>query len=111
MKMERLKPIVINDEENGQEYTIEFNRASVMNAERKGFDISAIEKQPFKGIYDLFYFGFYMHHPKVTKQETDKLLDSLGGITNLPEGFIERLANLYVAPYQTIKNSSVTVQF
>ena len=36
---ERVNPIIIRNEDTGDEYTLEFNRESIRFAEQRGFDI------------------------------------------------------------------------
>ena len=109
--MERVRPIEINDSSSGNTYIIEFDRATIMYAERQKFSIADIEKYPLTVVSDLFFYGFRKHHPNVTKQQANEILDGLGGVVGLPDGFIERLAALYMIPYESVKNSSLTVNF
>lgn len=110
--MERVKPIVIALED-GTEYTLEFNRASVKTAENRGFNFNDIDSKLMNNLPLLFHFAFRMHHPTMTQRQTDQILfDELGGLT--PE-MIERLGQLYAQGYNTLinddetKNSRVTV--
>ncbi len=98
---EKVKPIVLRDTENGTEYTLEFDRESVKFAEEHGFIIGQVANFPMTGIHDFFYFAFRKHHRSVSRQQADKMLDEmLGGVGGLPEGFIERLNQLYSAPFE-----------
>lgn len=106
-----VKPIVLTDG-NGTKYTLEFNRAAVRFAEAKGFVFEEIGKFPMTKIPELFYYSFYMHHKGIGKDKTDKLLDGIG---ELPDGFLERLVNLYAVPLNTLtdgdgKNGTVSVE-
>jgi hypothetical protein len=52
---------------------------------------------------EFFYYAFRMHHPNISKQQTDKILfDVLGG---MPEGMAERLGELYAVPYEALNGS------
>ena len=113
---ERINPIIIRDEETGNEYTLEFNRESVRFAEAHGFDINDVSKFSMTRLPELFYYAFRMHHKNISREKTDRILfDDLGG---MPEGMAERLGALYGAPFEALintgdraKNSKVTVEF
>lgn len=113
---ERVKPIIIHDEEVGEDYTLEFNRETVMWAESRGFDIEDISKYTMTKVPELFYYAFRMHHKNISRAETDRILfEKLGG---LPEGVGERLCELYAVPFKAlnakennVKNPKVTVEF
>lgn len=89
-----MKPIVLKNKDT--EYTLEFNRESVKFAEMMGFKFDDVANFPMSKIPELFYYSFRMHHKNVARDKTDKILEELGG---LPEGFIERLVELYTAPF------------
>ena len=111
--MANVKPIILTDEETGIEYTLEFNRESVMFAEARGFKISDVADYPMSKIPELWFYAFRMHHKNLARAKTDALLDGLGGI---PAGLMERLGELYAAPFsaltdgQTDENPRVTVK-
>lgn len=111
---EKIKPIVITDGDNGDVFTLEFNRESVRFAEMKGFNISDIETKPMSTLPELFYYAFRMHHKSVSKDKADKIYEKLGGLT---EAMVARLGALYAAPFETLiqseeslKNSNMTVE-
>lgn len=107
------KPIIVKDDETGLEYTLEFNRETVRFAEARGFKIGDVADYPMTKIPELWYYAFRMHHKALSRGKTDALLDGLGGI---PEGLLERLGELYAAPFaaltgeQTEENPRVTVK-
>lgn len=110
-----VKPIIIKDPDHGQTYTLEFSRDTVRFAEGRGFDISDVAKFPMSKIPELFYYAFRMHHKNLSRSQTDAILfDGLGGV---PEGLMERLGQLYAAPFDTLmldegeaKNGTMTVE-
>ena len=114
---EQVKPIIIHDEENGTDYTLEFDRDSVRFAEARGFDIDDVGRFPMTKIPELFFYAFRMHHKSVSREKTDRILfEELGG---LPDGAAERLGALYAAPFEAlsnknadgkVKNSKMTVE-
>ena len=100
VKSERVKPMVITDPDESREYTLEYNRKAVVKVEQAGFDINQIESKPATMIPLLFWGAFLMHHPHMTKEQTDKILfDGLGG---LRAEEMEYLAKLYAEPLQTL---------
>ena len=111
--MDRIEPIIIKFED-GTTYTLEFNRKTVAEAEQSGFRRDDAGDMLMTRIPELFYFAFRMHHPNMRRQQTDSILfNDLGGLT---EPQIERLIELYAAPFNTLvnengtpKNSKVTV--
>lgn len=116
-KSEKVAPIKLTDSEAGKEYTLEFNRKSVERLERQGFVASTISDYPLTAIPTLFFGAFYMHHPYMTKDQTDKILYDLGDVP----GLLGRLATLYNEPIKALlgtdengeperKNSKFTVE-
>ena len=99
-KGEKLKPMIITDPEEGREYTLEFNRKSVVKAEQAGLDVNALESKSMTMIPLLFWGAFLMHHPHMTREQTDKILfDGLGGLN---EEEMSYLGHLYAAPFLTL---------
>lgn len=98
--VERVKPMVISDPEEGREYTLEYNRKSVVKAESAGLDVNQLESKSMTMIPLLFWGAFLMHHPHMTKEQTDKILfDGLGGLS---EEEMAQLGKLYAAPFQSL---------
>ena len=98
--MENLKPMIIEDPETGKEYTLEFSRKTVSRAEQAGLDVQSIESKSMTMIPILFWSAFIMHHPHMTREQTDKILfDGLGGLSDEEMAY---LGKLYSAPFQTL---------
>ena len=53
MATERVKPIIIRDAETNEEYTLEFNRETIMFAEGRKFDIDDVGRFPMSKIPEL----------------------------------------------------------
>lgn len=109
---EKVNPIVLTMED-GTEYTLEFSRKTVEWAERRGFSMDDLSDHLMVRLPELFHYSFRMHHPRMTKDQTDKILfDDIGGIT---EEMVTRLGQLYMAGYDALvneeagKNSRVTI--
>lgn len=81
------KQIII--EYNNKEYTLEFNRASVMRLEMLGFDISKASERPLNSISLLFYGAFLMNQPHTKKELTDEILSTMKNVKALFEKLIE----------------------
>lgn len=104
-KAEKVKPMVITDPENGKEYTLEFSRKTVVKTEQAGLDVNCLESKSMTMIPLLFWGAFLMHHPHMTKEQTDTILfDGLGGLNDEEMGY---LGKLYAAPFQTLIASEV----
>ena len=117
MATERVKPIIIHDTENNEDYTLEFNREAILFAEARKFDIDDVGRFPMTKIPELFWYAFRMHHKSMSKAQTDKLFEKLGGFKGVPDGFATRLGELYNAPFEAsfdggeiVKNPNVTVE-
>ena len=99
-KIEKVSPMVIADPDTGREYTLEFSRKSVVKAEQAGLNINELESKSMTMVPLLFWGAFLMHHPAMTKEQTDKILfEGLGGL-RVEE--MERLGKLYAAPFLTL---------
>ena len=99
-KRESLKPMVITDQDEGREYTLEYSRKSVVKAENAGLDVNQLESKSMTMIPLLFWGAFLMHHPHMTREQTDKILfEGLGGLN---EEEMAHLGKLYAAPFQTL---------
>jgi hypothetical protein len=92
--------MIITDPDSGHEYTLEFSRKSVVRAEQAGLDVQKLESASMTMIPLLFWGAFLMHHPHMTREQTDKILfDGLGGLN---EDEMAYLGKLYAAPFQTL---------
>ena len=113
---EKLNPIRITDHEKGKTYELDFSRESVIFAERRQFKPEDLMEYPATRIPELFFYAFRKNHKNVSRAETDKLLEQMGGLSN---PMLERLIGLYgQAGYSHLiqsdegetKNGSVTVE-
>ena len=103
---ERVRPIILHDADDGRDYTLEFDLETVRFAQNRGFDSDDVGKYPVVKLEELFYYAFRKNHKNVPKEKTDKILwNKLGGIGNLPDGFVERLLLLYYDPMNAVKNA------
>ena len=92
MAKERIKPIIIKDSVTDEDkYILEFSKVSIRWAENRGFVISELSNRRVGGTEDLIYYAFRMHHPGMSKQQVNDIIDEIG----VPDGMIERLIALY----------------
>lgn len=81
---------------DGETYTLDFNRESVVYAESRGFEVENVLKYPVTNFPELFFLAFRMHHgPKhgnISRKQTDEIYEALGGVS--PD-FLQRLILLY----------------
>ena len=112
-----IKPIRLHDSVTGDIYVLEFNRETVKYAEDRGFRVNALDEGAIvSATEELFWYAFKMHHPNISRAETDRILyDKLKG---LPKGMMERLVDLYLEPVYTLgqseedaKNATMTAEF
>ena len=89
---ERINPIKITDKDTNETYELDFNRESVKFMANQGFvmddivDLIAVKGE------ELWYYAFRAHHKRLSKNQTDKLYEKMGGLT--PQ-IIKRLMELY----------------
>ena len=114
--MEKVKPIVIRDNEKGIEYTLQFNRESVLFTNNQGFRASDMTDNLEGMLPILFYGAFRMHHQNVARNRTNALLNELAPVS---QDFVIRLLELYAEPRNALvsddpeeesKNSNLTVE-
>ena len=97
---EKVSPMIINDPEDGREYTLEFSRRTVARTEQAGFNAQELESKSMTMIPLMFWGSFLMHHPYMTREQSDRILfDGLGGLT--PKE-MEYIGQLYAAPLKTL---------
>lgn len=111
---EVVKPVILRDNEHNREYTLEFNRDTVKFAEQRGFTLADVDRFPMSKTPEFFWYAFRMHHPSVSLNQAEKLLDRMGGIST---ELGRRLGELWAVPYESLspsegdeKNASVTVE-
>lgn len=99
-KSERVNPMVIVDPDESREYTLEFSRKTVAKTEAAGFDINRLESASMTMIPLMFWGAFLMHHPYMTKDQTDKIL--FEGLKGLNGEEITILGKLYADAFNTL---------
>lgn len=99
--MERVKPIIIKDNENKREYTLEFNRDSVRFAENRGFKLEDVDAYSMTKVPEFFWYAFRMHHMNVSMNQAEEILKQIGGMS---EPIAKRLVELWVQTYEALGN-------
>lgn len=95
---ETVKPMEIRFDD--KTYTLEFNRNSVVSAERHGLNLSMLQEAPMTMIPLLFFAAFKMHHPQMNREQTDHILfDEMHGLSGAE---VQRLCDLYNEPTSTL---------
>lgn len=98
--MADVRPVILKY--GDKEYTLEFDRDSVLYAEDIGFDRDNFKTKLMESTTLFFHLAFRMHHPELTQEETDHILfEDLGGLS---EAMTARLIELYNKPYSTLEN-------
>ena len=90
---ERVKPIKITDNSTGREYLLDFNRDTVSMAENAGFNWDDYPNKLATFTPLIWFISFKRHDRRISKAETDKIIEQMGGLT--PE-IITRLRELYM---------------
>ena len=79
---------------NGKRYTLEYNRNSIRQMERQGFNIGESEGMPMTTVTALFNGAFIMHHRNIDPKTLDALYDSIPK----KEDFLAKLSEMYSDP-------------
>ena len=95
---------------DGREFTLEFNRKTVVKAEKAGLNLQEIDSKPMTMVGIMFWAAFLHHHPWITQEQTDKILDEqFGGVEGLGtiendegENLVTHLGRLYSEPFSTL---------
>ena len=113
---DRVLPIRITDNDTGNTYELDFCRESVKFAEARGFKTEDISDYPATKIPEFWFYAFRMHHKNMAKNQTDVLLEKMGGLTpNVAARLIElynqaAASNNIQDDEDLAKNAKVTVE-
>ena len=75
----------------GKEYTLEYNRKTVSQMERRGFDVEAIAAKPVT-MFPLLFWGAFQKNHKGTPQETT---DEIWKCLSNRESLMNKLITMY----------------
>lgn len=88
----------LNFEFEGKEYTLEFNRRTVAEMEKKGFIASEITDKPMSTLPALFAGAFLAHHRFVKQDVIENIFSKL----TKKEDLIGKLAEMYNEPIMAL---------
>ena len=100
MNEERVNPIRITVD--GTVYELDFSRESVAFAEQRGFKAEDVIAFPNTKVPELFFYALRKNHKFIARTQSDKLLESIGGMT--------AYAHRVITDEELAKNSNVTVE-
>lgn len=87
----------INFTIDGENYTLEFTRKTVIATERMGFSYNRIDDQPV-GMAEILWKGaFLAHHDTLTIAEVEALYEKID-----KHGLLDALVELYRAPIESL---------
>ena len=90
----------ISFEYKGTNYTLEYNRKTVQEMERNGFQVQDIESKPMTALPMLFAGAFRAHHRFVKRETIDEIYAALPDKDQL----IQKLAEMYNEPLVSLLN-------
>ena len=116
--IEKVKPIKITNKETGKVYYLDFARDTVSAAEQAGFSWEDFPKMLATYTPILWFFAFKAQDRRISKAETDKLLEQIGGLTASMVNRLRELWNQALAPLvndvdgedEEVKNGTWTVE-
>lgn len=115
---EYVKPLVLTDKETGKEYVLDYNVDAVRFAEQRGFDVDELGKYPVTKIPELWYYAFRKNHKNLAKNQTDALLEKVGGasariLNRLQALWMQAMdaANIITSDEEIEKNANVVLDF
>ena len=86
-----MKSITVSDE-NGNKYTLEFTKNTIVAMERVGFSLDKFEEQPVLMTTLLVQGAFAKNHARVKNSTIERVFNSLKN----KEAFIEKLVEMYL---------------
>ena len=89
---DRVNPIRVTDEDTKETYTLDFNRESVVFMAQRNFTMDDLSDTIAVKGEELWYYAFRANHKKMSRNQTDKLYEKMGGLS--PK-VIKRLMELY----------------
>lgn len=89
---ERVQSIKITDNDTGNVYELDFSRDSVKFAEARGFKTEDVSDYLATKVPEFWFYAFRMHHKNMAKNQTDAILEKMGGMTPT---IAARLIDLY----------------
>ena len=88
--------MLIVKDSKGKEYTLEFNRKTIMAMENNGFVLNL--DAPMTCVDSLFYGAFQMHHKRIDREA----VRAIWAEQNPKEGLLTALVKLYQKPIEEL---------
>lgn len=101
--------IHLTDPVTNAEYTLEFDRDSVMYAESLGFDLSKAETTVATDVVCMFRAAFKKHHPRLDLATIDGVWDRISDKRTLTEALVEMFNEPYAALFNEPEGDSKNV--
>lgn len=111
---ERVLPMKVTV--GGETYELDYNRDAVALADRNEFNPDDVTNFPQSKIPELWFYAFRKNHRKMARNQTDALLNKIGGLTSpmLQRLLLlfnqARMANVIQDEEDLAKNAEVTVE-
>lgn len=111
---EIIKPVFLTLE--GERYELDFNRDAVRFAEQRDFVLEEVLKYPVSKVPEFFFYAFRWHHKGLSREKTDKILETMGGMSpKLAQRLMllyqqAQMANNLQEDEELEKNGAVTVE-
>lgn len=83
---------------DGEDYTLEFTRASVTQMQRSGFKATDVTDRYMEVLPELFAGAFIAHHPHIKRSLISEIFDHLTNKTEL----VNKLAEMYNDPLEQL---------
>lgn len=94
----------------GQNYTLEYTRDTVVQMESRGLSREELENHPMNAIPELFYGAFLAHHRYIGQKKTDEILKKMPNkqelLGTLYEMYLEPINALFSDPEESEGNVS-----
>lgn len=86
----------------GQDYVLEFTRATIEKMEKRGFVASDVYDKPMCTIPRLFAGAFEAHHSNVSRNVIEDIFEKIGNRYEL----VKCLTEMYSEPIETLMDDS-----
>ena len=96
--IEKVNPVKITDKETKKIYILEFSRDTVSACEQTGFNWDDFPKMIATYAPIVFFFAFKMHDRRISKAETDRILEQIGGMNGKLVARLRDLWNQALSP-------------
>ena len=92
-----MKSITVSDE-NGNKYTLEFTKNTIIAIERAGFSLDKFDEQPVRMTTLLVQGAFASNHARTKNSTIEKVFNNLKN----KEAFIQKLVEMYLEQRESL---------